>query len=351
MGGRKPTSPSVIPGTPPRGMTDNTGDFDILMTPQPVPPRGRRGRRRNPRGRRVGRNLSNEEKMRINAKYQERKRLRRQKGYAERGTIDKQGNRVGGGVGPRRDPRRPVGILGAVGSVVKNIYGIGGPTGDRPVTGRRTGRRTGGVGPRRDPRRPVGRRVGRRVVSRPPRGERDRYAQNIRRSILEDGGRPIVSRPIVGRRPGESPIREIDIPREKVRPIERSGPSGPAPFTPYDTSARDRFYDSMFDKAAQKQSASQERSEQFRGSREVAREKMGMMFEDMRESSGRDEARERKQMMKDEKRSRRDSMRAERRMKKRDFTRKRSRMEGGKRGRSREERAAFRDRYVSTLRR
>ena len=201
--------------------------------------------------------------------------------------------------------------------------------------------------PPRGPRSPRGPRG-----PRLPRGERDRYAQNIKRSILEDGGRPIVSRPIVGRpRPGESPIREIDIPRERLRPIERSGPSGPAPFTPYDTSARDRFYDSMFDKAAQKQSASQERSEQFRGSREVAREKMGMMFEDMRESSGRDEARERKQMMKDEKRSRRDSMRAERRMKKRDFTRKRSRMEGGKRGRSREERAAFRDRYVSTLRR
>ena len=81
------------------------------------------------------------------------------------------------------------------------------------------------------------------------------------------------------------------------------------------------------------------------------RQKPVRLFEDMRESSGRDEARERKQMMKDEQRSRRDSMRAERRMKKRDFTRKRSRMEGGKRGRSREERAAFRDRYVSTLRR
>ena len=49
----------------------------------------------------------------------------------------------------------------------------------------------------------------------------------------------------------------------------------------------------------------------------------------------------------------RDITRRERPMRReepRDFTRQRSRMEGGRRGRSREERAAFRDRYVSTLR-
>ena len=39
-----------------------------------------------------------------------------------------------------------------------------------------------------------------------------------------------------------------------------------------------------------------------------------------------------------------------RRRRRRDFTRRRSRMQGGRRGRSMEERAAFRDRYVSSLR-
>ena len=42
-------------------------------------------------------------------------------------------------------------------------------------------------------------------------------------------------------------------------------------------------------------------------------------------------------------------MRRNRRGRRRDFTARRSRMEGGRRGRSMEERAAFRDRYVSTL--
>ena len=45
-------------------------------------------------------------------------------------------------------------------------------------------------------------------------------------------------------------------------------------------------------------------------------------------------------------RRRRDGMRRNRRGKRRDFTARRSRMEGGRRGRSMEERAAFRDRYV-----
>ena len=41
--------------------------------------------------------------------------------------------------------------------------------------------------------------------------------------------------------------------------------------------------------------------------------------------------------------------RGRRRRGRRDFTRRRSRMQGGRRGRSMEERAAFRDRFVSTL--
>ena len=41
---------------------------------------------------------------------------------------------------------------------------------------------------------------------------------------------------------------------------------------------------------------------------------------------------------------------ARRRVRRRDFTRRRSQMEGGRRGRSGREMAEFRDRYVSTLR-
>ena len=49
-------------------------------------------------------------------------------------------------------------------------------------------------------------------------------------------------------------------------------------------------------------------------------------------------------------RRRRGGMMRRRRGRRRDFTRRRSQMEGGRRGRSSREMAEFRDRYVSTLR-
>ena len=144
MGGRKPTSPSVIPGTPPRGMTDNTGDFDSLLRPLPVPPRGRRVGRRT--GRRPGGG--------IGPRRDPRRDPRRP---------------VGRRVGRRtpRDPRRPVGIFGLVGNAIRDMEGFGGPRGDRPVTGRRTGQRRTGPRDPRGSRPPVGRRVGRRTPRDP----------------------------------------------------------------------------------------------------------------------------------------------------------------------------------------
>ena len=139
MGGRKSTAPRILPSKPPMGVGSGliggiiggmrrTGPFEgkkrrsfaedartgnlpeIDFTPKvpstgPFPisggrrevslpgfPSDRRRRRRNPRGRRIGRKISNEEKMRIKAKYDERRKLRKEKGFADRGTIDKQGS-------------------------------------------------------------------------------------------------------------------------------------------------------------------------------------------------------------------------------------------------------------------
>ena len=131
MGGRKSTAPRILPSKPPMGVGSGliggiiggmrrTGPFEgkkrrsfsedartgnlpeIDFTPKlpstgPFPISGGRrevslpefpsDRRRNPRGRRIGRKISNEEKMRIKAKYDERRKLRKEKGFADRGTI------------------------------------------------------------------------------------------------------------------------------------------------------------------------------------------------------------------------------------------------------------------------
>jgi len=138
---------------------------------------------------------------------------------------------------------------------------------------------------------------------------------------------------------GPPPEREVPIPRERIRPITReSDPRGDAPFSPDEKGmARDRFFERMFDRA------------------EEEKQKRSMQKEERREV---------RQARNEERRARRaepgeidvggeidiDRERGRRRRRRRDFTRRRSRMQGGKRGRSMEERAAFRDRYVSTLR-
>ena len=111
---------------------------------------------------------------------------------------------------------------------------------------------------------------------------------------------------------GGPPEREVPLPKEKDMT-----PRGPAPFAPNEGDvAKQRFFETMFERAANRK----ERSD-------IDRAEMGD-----RQEARRDEA-----MM-------RDSEMGGRRRGRRDFTRRRP-----ERRRSREERAAFRDRYVSTL--
>ena len=111
---------------------------------------------------------------------------------------------------------------------------------------------------------------------------------------------------------GGPPEREVPIPKEKDMT-----PRGPAPFAPDEGDvAKQRFFETMFERAANR------------------KERSGIDKAEMRD---RQEARRDEAMM-------RDSEMGGRRRGRRDFTRRRP-----ERRRSREERAAFRDRYVSTL--
>ena len=111
---------------------------------------------------------------------------------------------------------------------------------------------------------------------------------------------------------GGPPEREVPLPKEKDMT-----PRGPAPFAPNERDvAKQRFFETMFERAANK------------------KERSGIDRGEMRD---RQEARRDEAMM-------RDSEMGGRRRGRRDFTRRRP-----ERRRSREERAAFRDRYVSTL--
>ena len=177
-------------------------------------------------------------------------------------------------------------------------------------------------------------------ITRTPEEESKLYQEMVskRKSQRRRIGRRMRPRP----RPddlGPPPEREVPIPKERIRPITReSDPRGDAPFAPDERGmARDRFFERMFDRADE---------------------------EKQRRSMQKEERREVRQARNEERRARRtelgeidvggeidiDRERGRRRRRRRDFTRRRSRMEGGRRGRSREERAAFRDRYVSTLR-
>ena len=111
---------------------------------------------------------------------------------------------------------------------------------------------------------------------------------------------------------GGPPEREVPLPKEKDMT-----PRGPAPFAPNEGDvAKQRFFETMFERAANR------------------KERSGIEKGEMRD---RQEARRDEAMM-------RDSEMGGRRRGRRDFTRRRP-----ERRRSREERAAFRDRYVSTL--
>ena len=121
---------------------------------------------------------------------------------------------------------------------------------------------------------------------------------------------------------GGPPEREVPMPKERD-----TSPRGPAPFSPDERAmARDAFFEKMFSRADErKQSRAMDQEER----RNVM-------------DARRDEA-----AMRGGERGMRDERGGRRRMRRRDFTRRRSQMEGR---RSREERAAFRDRFVSTLR-
>ena len=147
---------------------------------------------------------------------------------------------------------------------------------------------------------------------------------------------------------GGPPEREVPIPKERRQRITReSDPRGGAPFSPDERAmARDRFFETMFDRADErKQQKSMERAERdnvgdaLRSERELrASEVAGPGYERQgRRGEG-------------GMRRRRKGGGMRRRRRRRDFTRRRSQMEGGRRGRSGKEMAEFRDRYVSTLR-
>ena len=117
---------------------------------------------------------------------------------------------------------------------------------------------------------------------------------------------------------GGPPEREVPIPKERPIPIE---------------DGQKNFFETMFERADNKRQMRDIEKGERRDRQEAMRDEARMR--DSERGGGR--------RMRDDDRGGRN-----RRRRRRDFTRKRSRMEGR---RSREERGAFRDRYVSTLRR
>ena len=150
---------------------------------------------------------------------------------------------------------------------------------------------------------------------------------------------------------GGSPEREVPIPKERRQKITReSDPRGGAPFSPDERAmARDRFFETMFDRADErKQQKAMERAERdnvgdaLKSERELRASEVAGPGDERQGRRGEGGMRRRR---------RGGGMRsARRRVRRRDFTRRRSQMEGGRRGRSGREMAEFRDRYVSTLR-
>ena len=176
----------------------------------------------------------------------------------------------------------------------------------------------------------------------PPRFPRRRRVDPNKPSAVMETERVNVQDPTLG----GPPEREVPIPRERD-----TSPRGQAPFSPDERAmARDAFFEKMFSRADERKQQKAMRKEERMNTIQSMRDEDRNTAVDRRrgeidtggeinldaERGGR-----RKRSMRDEKGGRR------RRMRRRDFTRRRSRMEGR---RSREERAAFRDRFVSTLR-
>ena len=133
---------------------------------------------------------------------------------------------------------------------------------------------------------------------------------------------------------GGPPEREVPIPKERD-----TSPRGPAPFSPDERAmARDAFFEKMFSRADERKQSRAMDQEERENVRDARRDEAAMRGSER----GRGIADPVGQENRRGNRNRRG-----RRMRRRDFTRKRSRMEGR---RSREERAAFRDRFVSILR-
>ena len=151
---------------------------------------------------------------------------------------------------------------------------------------------------------------------------------------------------------GGQPEREVPIARERRQKITReSDPRGRAPFSPDERGiARDRFFERMFDRADEaKQQRSMEREE--RGNvRDALKSERGVRESEMAGPGDERQGRRQGGGGGMRRRRRRGGMMRRRRGRRRDFTRRRSRMEGGRRGRSGREMAEFRDQYVSTLR-
>ena len=174
---------------------------------------------------------------------------------------------------------------------------------------------------------------------------------------------------------GGPPEREVPIRKERLPAITReSDPTGPAPFAPDERGmVRDRFFERVFDKADEAKQRKSMQKEERQKARQARNEEIRARRMQPGEINVGNERREIGRSMIEERaarrmqpgeidvggeidinaerggRRRRGGMRRNRRGRNRDFTRRRSRMQGGRRGRSMEERAAFRDRYVSTL--
>jgi len=151
---------------------------------------------------------------------------------------------------------------------------------------------------------------------------------------------------------GGAPEREVPIARERRQRITReSDPRGRAPFSPDERGmARDRFFERMFDRADErKQQRSMEREE--RGNvRDALKSERGVRESEIAGPGDERQGRRQGGGGGMRRRRRRGGMMRRRRGRRRDFTRRRSQMEGGRRGRSGREMAEFRDQYVSTLR-
>ena len=324
MGGRKPTSPKIVPGQPPKGLDDRmfmggSADFDETT-----------GKYRSTGTRRPP-----------------------QRGFKRKPIRD---IGVGGGPGiPPRFPRKGRGFRQPPPGYKYNEIDILVPIDTPPIGERRKKDRPSIMPVPRPPKNPRkirggrGRPVGRRMLPRP-------------RPPIDDLGPP--------------PEREVPIPKERLPRITReSDPRGPAPFAPDERAeAKDRFFERMFDKADERKQQSSMEREERREVRQARNEERRARRNQPREINVGNERREIRRSMMEERaarrmqpgeidvggeidinaerggRRRRGGMRRNRRGRRRDFTSRRSRMMGGRRGRSMEERAAFRDRYVSSLR-